>query len=105
MGPVVQQEMKRLGYGGPVLTHWQALKLVFLTPRIYEDTHTLVSPNGEKQTELSEFWSEIDASEGALVEAVAQREFGEEPTGEEPSTVRPPHFPVDEPAIPKREAS
>ena len=100
MGPVVRQEMEEMGYGAPALTHWQALKHVLMTPRLYHDSHTLeVKGSGEK-TDLVEFWQSIDADEAEIVNAVPQRGFGEtEPAFSPPK----PHFATDKQEVKQSE--
>jgi len=75
MGPVVQKEMERLGYGVPPLTHWEALKLVIMTPRLYEDSHTVTKQSNGKTTSLVELWENIDPDEAAIIKGVAVRQF------------------------------
>ena len=85
MGPVVQKEMERLGYGVPPLTHWEALKLVIMTPRLYHDSHTVAKQRDGKATSLVELWEKIDPNEAAIIKGVAVRQF-------EAAPVPAPHF-------------
>ena len=102
MGPVVRQQMKEMGYGAPVLTHWQALKHVLMTPRLYHDSHTLEEKTSGEKTDLVEFWQNIDADEADIIQAVPQRGFGEAD-----STLKPPkpHFAIDKPGEVKQEVT
>jgi fatty acid desaturase len=94
MGPVLQKEMERLGFGVPAMTHWEAMKLVILTPRLYRDSHSLeMSGTGEK-TNLIELWQKIDPNEAEIIDAVPRREFAETAPALQPPN---PHFPVGKP--------
>jgi fatty acid desaturase len=71
-GPAVRAALHQLGLEpGPRLSHFEALRLVLRTPRMYSASHTLVHHDGQAVT-LHDLWRGTKSSEVALIDRVPQ---------------------------------
>lgn len=63
--PLVRESLRRHAgdrYLAP--SHWRALRLVFLTPRLYVDSHTLVDPRGGSRVTIATVEAALRGSPG-----------------------------------------